>query len=36
VDEDGVDTEATARSQGFARDLEEDSFVHIRVKYRMG
>jgi len=36
VDEDGVDAEAFARGQGFAGDLEEDSFVHVRTKYRMG
>jgi hypothetical protein len=36
VDEDGIDAEALARGQGFSRDLEEDSFVHIRFKYRMG
>src|SRR5260370_42067186 len=35
VDEDGVDAEALARGQGFSRDLEEDSFVHVRTKYRM-
>jgi hypothetical protein len=35
VDEDGVDAEALACGQGFSRDLEEDSFVHVRTKYRM-
>ena len=36
VDEDGVDTKAFTSGQGFARDLEKDSFVHVRTKYRMG
>ena len=36
VDKDGVDAEALACGQGFSRDLEEDSFVHVRTKYRMG
>jgi len=36
MDEDGVDAEALAGGQGFSRDLEEDSFVHVRTKYRMG
>jgi hypothetical protein len=36
MDEDGVDTEAAAGGQGFTGELEEDSFVHVRVKYRMG
>jgi hypothetical protein len=29
VNEDGINTEAAACSQGFSRDLEEDSFVHV-------
>jgi len=36
VDEDSVDAEALAGGQGFSRDLEEDSFVHVRSKYRTG
>jgi hypothetical protein len=36
VDEDGVDAETLAGGQGFSRDLEEHSFVHVRTKYRMG
>jgi hypothetical protein len=36
MDEDGIDAEAFACGQGFSRDLEEDSFVHVRTKYRMG
>jgi hypothetical protein len=36
MDEDSIDAEALARGQGFSRDLEEDSFVHVRTKYRMG
>jgi hypothetical protein len=36
VDEDSVNAETLACSQGFSRDLEEDSFVHVRTKYRMG
>jgi hypothetical protein len=35
VDEDGVDAKTLACGQGFSRDLEEDSFVHVRTKYRM-
>ena len=35
VDEDGVDAEAFTSGQGFAGDFEEDSFVHVRTKYRM-
>jgi hypothetical protein len=31
VDKDGIDTEAFAGGQGFAGDLEEDSFVHVRL-----
>lgn len=30
VDKNRVDTEATTRGQGFSRELEEDSFVHVR------
>jgi hypothetical protein len=36
VDEDGVDAKSRAGSQGFAGELEENSFVHVRIKYRMG
>jgi hypothetical protein len=36
VNENGVDTEASACGQGFSGELEEDSFVHVRSKYRMG
>jgi hypothetical protein len=36
VDEYGVDTKASASSQGFSGELEKDSFVHVRFKYRMG
>jgi len=35
VDKDCINAEAFACGQGFARDLEEDSFVHVRTKYRM-
>ena len=35
VDKYGVDAEAFAGGEGFARYLEEDSFVHVRTKYRM-
>ena len=35
VNKDGVDAETAACGQCFARDLEEDSFVHVRFKYRM-
>ena len=35
VNKDGVDAKTTACGQGFAGELEEDSFVHIRTKYRM-
>jgi hypothetical protein len=35
VDKDGVDAKTAACGQGFARELEEDSFVHVRTKYRM-
>ena len=35
VDEDCVDAEAGTCGQSFARELEEDSFVHVRFKYRM-
>jgi hypothetical protein len=36
VDEDGVDAEACAGGEGFSGELEEDSFVHVWDKYRMG
>jgi len=29
VDEDRIDAETSARSQGFAGEFEEDSFVHV-------
>ena len=35
VNKDGIDAKTAACGQGFARKLEEDSFVHIRTKYRM-
>ena len=35
VNEDGVDAETRACSEGFSGQLEEDSFVHVRTKYRM-
>jgi hypothetical protein len=35
MDKDGVDTKASASGQGFSGELEEDSFVHVRFKYRM-
>jgi hypothetical protein len=35
MDEYGVDAETFASGQSFAGDLEEDSFVHVRFKYRM-
>jgi hypothetical protein len=35
VNKDCIDAEAAARSQGFSGELEEDSLVHIRLKYRM-
>ncbi len=35
VDEDGVDAETGACGEGFSGELEEDSFVHVRSKYRM-
>jgi hypothetical protein len=36
VDEDRIDAEAGACCEGFSGELEEDSFVHVRTKYRMG
>ena len=30
VDKDCINTETPARCQSFSRDLEEDSFVHVR------
>src|ERR1700722_11854707 len=35
VDKDCVDAKTAACGQCFARELEEDSFVHVRTKYRM-
>ena len=34
VNENGVDAETFACSQGFSGEFEEDSFVHVRTKYR--
>jgi predicted cupin superfamily sugar epimerase len=36
VDEDGIDAKTRAGGQGFARELEENSLVHVRIKYRTG
>jgi hypothetical protein len=36
VDEDGIDAEPGAGGEGLSGELEEDSFVHVRLKYRMG
>jgi hypothetical protein len=32
----GVNAEAAACGKGFSGELEEDSLVHVRFKYRMG
>ena len=34
VNEDGIDAETRACCEGFSGELEEDSFVHVRTKYR--
>jgi hypothetical protein len=36
VNEDGVDAETGAGGQSFAGELEENSFVHVSIKYRTG
>ena len=35
VNEDGIDAETCACGEGFSGELEEDSLVHVRSKYRM-
>jgi hypothetical protein len=35
VNEYRVDAESGARGEGFSREFEQDSFVHVRSKYRM-
>jgi len=36
VDKDGVDAETGAGGEGLSGEFEEDSFEHVRFKYRMG
>jgi hypothetical protein len=35
VNKNRVDAETRAPCEGFPRDLEQDSFEHVRTKYRM-
>jgi hypothetical protein len=35
VNEYRVDAESGARGEGFSRQFEQDSLVHVRTKYRM-